>query len=776
MGISVIGGGGGGGGGLTDEGGTVVFSAFISTTSVISSTDLAPGSYFFTFSGTGVIKARSYDNTQLLGSTVIPSTNVTNKTTLKITIPNGIVGIYFLGTFSGSLIVQEIPELSPASVASSTWATYFDSNDYSLNAKIRNSNFLYNITGTNINLVDSATGATTSESIGYRSTGGSNFATFGNAEMLQTSSGAIIASGGYNGSSYNTYIKRRDPITSTWSTVATIPGIDYNRSIEELADGSLVVSAHWNGYGNRSYNYHVSTNDGVSWTSSTYPSLGGAPGRQYYVNGLYVVMVGRDGGDASQSVTNQYITSPDRVTWTYRTSILSFDVNQTAFFNGSLYVFGWSGGTNRFMRTSDGINWTEMTPHSGSFWALPNSFYTKGSVVQKDSEGNDLALWVGSPSQGRYYRISTSNAMTSYSAYTASPYSTTDNSATNPETINNGQDVILNAQSYQSSRFWLSQPTSLSISGMPTFGNAFPARQVFYSSQFDRWYIQDANNYWTFSDQGGDGTKYPNAIPSQVSYNSNMVEGDGFIAFVQYGYLFKSTNGSTFTKTAVYANTSADKVSLAYWNGILVYCENNYSNSYINVSTDAGSSWARYRVFNNNNYSNNWYPFSMSDGIALASSNNGSIAYTTDGSNWTINSSADLPPTNCYIPNGNSFSSIMITCSTSNGSYRRISGGVSSNASALTMPQSIYMQVVRMGSYFIASRSGANYSTTNYNVYFTSENGTVWTQRANLSSKTWQGPAGASEDTVVFVNANSNSSYGGYALNVQKLLETITIG
>lgn len=769
---------------FTDEGGAITYSAFISETSVIPVSDLPSGEYFFTFSGSGDVSVREYDSSNLLGKN-IAEVSISGRKTSKVTVPSGTSGIYISGTFVGSLIIQQIPVPASAVVSSTVWNTDYDFSDYSYHSKVRDSELFINFSNTTAVVTDSSTNASVSATIGGRNTGNQSWQNYGNSSVIRTSSGALITNGGYAGSEYNSYIKRRNPSTGAWSTVATIPGIDYNPQNLVLADGSIVVAGYWNGYGQRSMNYHFSVNDGVSWTlNRTYPDNGGgAWGKQHYLPSanLYIVMAGRDqGSQAQQNYTQNYLTSPDRTTWTLRTRTTNSttkDVTASIVFNGALYVFSYeSDGNSTISKTTDGTSWTQIFRSSlNSYWTQPSTNYSEGITIEKDSNGNDYKLWIGHEGNTRRYSITTSDTVASVAAYSQSPFSTGSSAALSPQTLENGTRVIWNSSSYDAQRPWIDSSNS-TASGILVMANSFPARQSFYAKDYDRWYFMNSQSVWHYTEPG-DSIKFSNQIPNQgAGYGSNMVQGNGYICFVQYGYFFKSTDGVTWTKTTINANvnTGMNAPALVYWNGILIWSENNSSNSYINISKDDGASWSRVQLSNNNNLSNNWNLWALKDGIALGSTNNGSVWYTSTGDDFTQTTATwgDSFPIHgqAYFPNS------MITSSNSAGSYRRYvtaSGG----SSALTMPStSYYWATAPMGNYWISTISGANHSTTNKNYYVTSPDGTTWTYRYDLSNKTWVGPSGGSGSSVLFYNTNTNVSYGGISIAKVDLEETISIG
>lgn len=125
------------------------------------------------------------------------------------------------------------------------------------------------------------------------------------------------------------------------NTVSTGPTI--GTGITSIERGGSMLIAY-----SASATYYTSTDDGVTWTSRTFP---GAASLFSYVNGVWF-------GFLSTSSTTIY-TSSDGINWTSRTTGGSYIYSCVGYVNGQ-YVIGVVVGTTQFstLRSTDLTTWT----------------------------------------------------------------------------------------------------------------------------------------------------------------------------------------------------------------------------------------------------------------------------------------------------------------------------------------------------------------------------------------------------------------------------------
>lgn len=126
-----------------------------------------------------------------------------------------------------------------------------------------------------------------------------------------------------------------------------------------------------------------STNDGVTWNSATAASSDDWRDVTYG-NGLFVAVA-----------SNNVMTSPDGITWTTRTPADSSNWMDVTYGNGVFVAVAWTGGTTRFMYSTDGITWSAGTD--------PAALQSWGGVAY----GNGLFVAVAFSGSGN--RVATSS-------------------------------------------------------------------------------------------------------------------------------------------------------------------------------------------------------------------------------------------------------------------------------------------------------------------------------------------------------------------------------
>ena len=99
------------------------------------------------------------------------------------------------------------------------------------------------------------------------------------------------------------------------------------------------------------------SNDGINWTSSALPQVGGAI---TYGNGVYIIVTGYGTGTAN------YLYSNDGVNWVIKTFPLSQIYISVCYGNNVFVAIAYN--SNTLFYSIDGINWTESASPSISFW------------------------------------------------------------------------------------------------------------------------------------------------------------------------------------------------------------------------------------------------------------------------------------------------------------------------------------------------------------------------------------------------------------------------
>lgn len=758
----------GGGAAVTDQGGEVLVSLFVDSTATIAASELPAGDYFINFIGSGNFTVKPYDENNELGNPILVGSGSAAGNLYKITI-GSFSGIFISG-FTGSIVVQEIPSATSAEIVSSTFSTDFHKTDFGTGRPFLNSNKVGGFSGSSLRTVNDLT---TGESVPtYTSIG---------SEVLETVSGTLIATEGYGGGDSTRSILRSTNGGANWTEVKSYDGIVYNRIVQQTVSDpnqAIIVNDAKNGYNQANRQYIYSFDDGLNWTERSLPTPPSSSfyGPIFYVGGLYVTVLGRTGYDASQSYIDGYYTSPDLISWTYRANQISsgqtFDWIRAEVFDGKLHLIGRNSNASRTQHwyTHDGLNWTYLDDYGNTYFEPPESALYRRISVERDSQGNDVKMWFSRQPLNDYAAIDTSFNLENRGGWYVAPFgfSSSSDRALIPHVTKSG-DLLLRSENL-SSRYWIFEDSKANISGLFAMRSDREYNAIFYSSQFDTYYAQGSDRKWIASTPGN----YKSfTIPTAYrgDHVSPMVEGDGWVGYVTNGYFYKSTDGQNFSEVASLPNHSSSSTqlrNLAAIGNTVVYFHSANSDGY--VSTNGGESWSGIRPFNNNNYSNAWYVITIDDYFVIFSSQNGSYQWSKDGVNWTDSAQSTNWSTS-YGPHPyQSKSTGKHVSHVANGNYRLLSDpeGV---AVQLSFPLTADASIVQVGDAWVALPGLYN---NNFNFYYTSLDGTSWTQRSTLQSGRWNGVVGTDGKNYFFVIDDTN--YGGPALAGHQFIQTIQIG
>jgi hypothetical protein len=162
---------------------------------------------------------------------------------------------------------------------------------------------------------------------------------------------------------------------ATWSASRTLPNTNQNGGL--YYKGSTLVTS------NRSTLYYVSTDDGVTWTTPTFPIgvLGSSIMFFADANRFYAGVQGQA----------QLLTSSDAVTWTIVTLSQQFTLSTITtvvgsgilpFDSNTVVLLGYSnasGYNQTFFTTDGGVTWTGAqytNSNTGAYWNVGNAFVT----------------------------------------------------------------------------------------------------------------------------------------------------------------------------------------------------------------------------------------------------------------------------------------------------------------------------------------------------------------------------------------------------------------
>lgn len=181
------------------------------------------------------------------------------------------------------------------------------------------------------------------------------------------------------------------------------------------------------------------SDDGKTWASVTLPVSGKWKGLAYG-NGLFVLVT---------NDTNPYLTSPDGINWTQRTTFPVGQRTRLVFRNGLFIAIGYS---NSLAYSSDGINWTTVNTglaagcdidYGNGIWVLMAANSISGTTTYKTSP--NLAAWTSRtiPFTSYYAGVAFGNGkfvLISGGGYSSSRYESTD--GINWTAVQNGTGYI----------------------------------------------------------------------------------------------------------------------------------------------------------------------------------------------------------------------------------------------------------------------------------------------------------------------------------------------
>lgn len=740
----------------TDEAGEIVLGEYKATEfAYIPASKLAVGSYYLTTAGAGTLSVFTYTGTSV-GDKLVDLSLTSARTSNKLTVPSGVSGLYVTGTYLGSLIFQKINELSaPASVnetfvdagtvidfgAGNNWTPVDNDTNFfgewngstptgkpvlynhTTGQRVRSSNFLYDQSGN-----------------------------YKNTPAFAKNGSTVVATAGYAGPSYNSYIWTSTDSGASYSLVHTLQGIDYNNIIQ-YGGGIFLVASRENGYGSGSSNYYTSP-DGITWTTRTLP-WAQTNTTIRYANGTWILFT-------SNGNTNDLYISTDGISWTAKTGP-AFS-NPIGIYNAA-YV-----GTNFVLTNGNGKWYT--TANFSSYSELYNGSYYRGGVGFDNSTPRlkNVAYYNGSVYFGGYdsngYRmiisIDASLNMSAWNVYSGNGLNWPNNLVGSVFKL--GSDLYGFAQNspYPPHKLVVNSVSSYGgISGAPQYMPADDYNHIFFSKKF---------NYWYMSMNNGSVGVVRGATPGRSGFgkwttvfggigSGMLIETSKSIGFTSAGYYYRSTDGVNFNSYSLPYPSGANLGAAVTPNGVIIIPSS--TDRYINVSYDDGLSFSSYYL--NSGQVEAFTVRRLSDGVYLCGTNGRKVYRTTNGSVFTDMAfsfpvSPKLHPANDCIIGYNSGTTW----------YKTLAGPVMGSVT-FTVPQNWNGgSVVQFGSIFAYMPYTVN--STYYNAYWTSPNCITWTQRTLPSSKYWQYAYGSDSHLFVSTNYDDNNRQ----IDVQAISTTLT--
>ncbi len=768
---------------LTDQGGTVVLARFKTGDVAINSTQLPAGSYYLTMQGSGDIDIFPYTGSQL--GARIRRVAISGSTTVQITVPSGVSGLAFSGSYDGPLVFQTIASASSVIFGATQIqldATYLDFTSYDWKP-IAGSPFFITWSAGYSTIVNMDTGTTVTTAVGgTRPVRASDnaFITANNFSTLYAynpSTGTIVFANGYGQGSNNSRIYRTTDQGLTWSTPQT--NLQNNMAYWNNAqyEGSnFYVTAGWTGSSIGVRLIYVSSNDGANWSLLDLTS--------FYMNSSNTPL----SRIAYSPTANRYIALPlpnntnpssgyDTV-WNLGSSGTSY----VAMYQVAPYGNGWTQGgyipandvhSGRFIlidslghskRSDDGITWVADAPsaygtsfvtrfnegyegyvqsivgattYGGNairFGALRNDQSTgSNDIILFDGNGNRTGLSVGWNSP-----FSSSNPANRIAQASNSPA----NSRRRIVLARPGDSVRPHRISEEAVNAALTSPSGFST-GYATDLNS----RTYYSTRYDLAVLQGSDNnlYTNFS-------KKPQVVPSNRIWTNTQtkdtVETSGGTIFVlsANGETLRSTDGINWVNGP---NLTITNIGAGNHLGVLgntILCSRG-SNSQVYVSLDQGVSFFAITMPSTGTGTDTAWRITSNGTLFIAIANaSNQVWRSTDGMSWTYTGATS--PVNSYPWRaGDICFGPAISGNTT--LYRFTPGGAA--VVSYTNPNSSFdNSIVQFGSEYAMVPFGQTTTT-----FYTSANGSSWTARSILTNRVWQTALGSPSFAIAFSGATS---------------------
>lgn len=750
----------------TAQGGDLVLSRYKQGSAVVTTTDLPAGNYYLTIEGTGAIFIYSYTGTTT--GALITSATASGATTVSLTVPSGVSGIFVSGSYVGPMSFQKITSATPAVVSATSFSEQplaYDFGNMNQWKKIQNSSkfirFELEVSPNvyRVLIADAATGQITQYSnalTGYRDNAGNQLTAKPMAAI--EANGAIIVS--FSSPSGNSpYIYRSPNGRTNWTNVhGMLSGYNYN-DVLEYNNGLFML--HSTGSASTAQTNYYTSSNGITWTNRNLPASGNLLDVEY-VGGNWVLFTGKGkNSGATPAASTNYYTSSDGITWTTRDYVNPGWKAGAAVYSNTMFVID----ENAVIKSStDGITWSVYADLQSSYSSyganatgeafgasIPDNADGTGGAwlpITLDTNTSDgLVVWCR-PGQAASVRT-----------YTSSPFATSTEAGQHPMNVNSRLALMSNGSRVL--HYATLTGATRRVSGV--IGNT--GDQVnpgsYYSKKFLRWYFASYSGIY-YSDVN-DPTKWTlGRALSGSNMPSNFVDTDDAIVVTVAGSAYRSIDGITFTQHSLsqanYPNASGS--SLAFYRGKLIAATNG---SQIQISNDMGKTWFSFTVTNLNapkHVASNSLGFFIE---GTASTGNGHW-YSSDGLNWTQASGSST--SNPMITQG-SVNGLTLYKVTSASSGQLMTENINLNKINITYPTTSNGIAVQIGNQI------AFVPRTLTATYYTTDNGITWTSRSFSNQGAWRTIGG--NDSLFaaqsYVNTDTPETIARVALT-----NTLTIG
>lgn len=749
----------------TAQGGDLVLSRYKQGSVVVTATDLPAGSYYLTVEGTGAIFIYSYTGTTT--GALITSATVSGATTVSLTVPSGVSGIFVSGSYAGPMSFQKIISATPAVVSATSFSEQpiaYDFGNMNQWKKIQNSSKFIRFefeSSPNVYralIADAATGQITRYNTaltGYKDT--ANTPITAKPKAAIEANGAIIVSFYSDGSS--PYVYRSANGGASWTNVhSMLPGYSYN-DVLEYNNGLFML--HSTGSASSAQTNYYTSSNGITWTNRNLPVSGNLLDVKY-VGGNWVLFTGKGktSGGTPVASTNYY-TSSDGITWTTRDYVNPGWKAGAAVYSNTMFVID----ENAVIKSSaDGITWSVYADLQSSYSSyganatgeafgasIPDNADGTGGAwlpITLDTNTSDgLVVWCR-PGQAASVRT-----------YTSSPFATSTEAGQHPMNVNSRLALMSNG----SGILHYATPTGATGRVSGVIGNT--GDQVnpgsYYSKKFSRWYFASYSGIY-YSDVN-DPTKWTlGRALSGSNIPSNFVDTDDAIVVAVTNAAYRSIDGVTFTQHALSQSIAVNAYgsSLAFYRGRLITVTNG---TQIQISNDMGKTWFSFTVTNLNGpryVSSNSLGFFI-DGTPATGNGHW---YSPDGLNWTQPSSSST--SNSMITQG-SVNGLTLYKASSASSGQLMTENINLSKINITYPTTSNGIAVPIGNQI------AFVPRTSTSVYYTSDNGITWTSRSFSYQGTWRTIGGNDSLFVAqsYVDTNNPETIARVVLT-----NTLTIG
>ena len=756
----------------TAQGGDLVLSRYKQNNVVVTTTDLPAGNYYLTVEGTGAVSIYSYTGTTT--GALLTSATVTGATTISLTIPSGVSGIFVTGSYNGPMSFQRITSATPAVISATSFSEQplaFNFGNTQIWKKIQNSSKFIRFeleSSPNVYralIADAATGQITRYNTaltGYRDSANNQLTAKPTAAI--EANGAIIVSFMSEGNS--PYIYRSANGGASWTNVHTMLASYLYNDVLEYNNGLFML--HSTGSASTAQTYYYTSTNGISWTKRDLPVSGNLLDVEY-VSGNWVLFTGKGkNSGATPGTSTNYYTSSDGITWTTRDYVNPGWKAGAAVYSNTLFVID----ENAVIKSStDGITWSVYADLQSSYssYGANATGEAFGASIPDNTEGTGGA-WLpitqdSDTSTGRVVQCRPGQSA-AIRSYTSLPqFGTSGESGQHPMNVNGR--LALMSNSARILHFATTSSALNRISGVIGVLNSTETNNYFWSKRFSRWYFT-TGTYVYYSDVN-DPTKWN--VSRQLIDNAtatNLVETNNSVIFIHGNYVYRSTDGVTFITNAhagLSTSMSATGSHIAFYNGRVVA---RTGEANVQVSNDNGLTW--YKVTPTNmgasgprNISSMSMGFLVEGGTATTGT---AHWYSTDGVTWIQGTGTGTG--NPMITVG-SVNGITLFKQSNSTNAQVMPDSTTLNKISTTFPTTTDGLAVQLGdqiAYFLRS------NTTGY---FTTNNGFTWTFRNLSFQSTWRFAGGNDSQAVVFGFANTLAQDQEVIARVA-LTNTLTIG